>query len=74
LYEALKRHHAQVDLPGTLQETARDLLAMALENQRVDEPLVREARRRAYQHATALAYREFRGMLAQIQQVFTLEE
>jgi hypothetical protein len=76
LLEAIKRHHAQLDLPGTLQDTTRDLITMALENPRVDEPLVREARRRAYAQASSLAYREFRGMMDQLQAVFSraLEE
>jgi hypothetical protein len=69
LLSRLNDFHRASNLPGTVQETARELVEAALSGGGQDA-LVHAARRRAYKQTANSAWRAYSGLAAQLQDVF----
>jgi hypothetical protein len=65
----LREFHRLSNLPGTEQETARELLDVALA-QSGERGLIHAARQRAYKQAAQAAWKAFGGLAAQLSEVF----
>ena len=73
LLDLLRQHHASAGLPGSMQETARDLIETALNYPRIDSTQLMTARRRAFAQVKGRAWREFANSMVQLQQLFDRE-